>query len=88
MCRQTHTCCRTGAVRGAAYLMSARSLCTERVALHRSAVCVHVHAVPVHVGFTCTHDGPVLAGDDEPEAIAEVDRGCGSQAPQGDVDVR
>src|SRR5664280_3518597 len=51
------------------------------------AVCVHVHAVPVHVGLTCIKDGPVVAGDDEPEVVAEVDRGCGSQAPQGDVDV-
>src|SRR5665811_2468544 len=32
----------------------------ERVALHRSAVRVHVHAVPVHVGLTCTKDGPVV----------------------------
>src|SRR5450759_2203164 len=38
-------------------------------------------------GLTGTNDGPFVAGDDEPEVVAEVDRGCGSQAPQGDVDV-
>src|SRR5664280_1707921 len=47
----------------------------------------HVDGYRVHVGLTCTNDGPVVAGDDEPEVGAEVDRGCGSQAPQGDVDV-
>jgi len=46
------------------------------VALHRSAVRVDVHAVPVHVGLTCAKDDPVVAGDDEPEVVAEVDRGC------------
>ena len=43
--------------------------------------------VAVHVGLTRTNDGPLVAGDDEPEVVTEVNPGCGPQAPQGDVDV-